>query len=367
MNSSELVVAGMASTPASAAGSVVVKKRAEWIEIARVIATAIIVVRHVNYTTTFDFYDALFVGGRVPFFFFVAGFLTRPKNFQSGSWFNWRRAALLALPFFVWQLAMMFGALEHLFSFPDVSWETINWKKWIRYTVVLPLDGTLWFLRDLVFLSLISPLLVRLRSGLYFLAVATWVFDDTFGPQQFLLPCAWGFYFLGLGLNSYPVEWLRGQVKRTHWYSIGLLILLTAGIVFFEKPMRLNSAPILKVVLHGDYYSSVISIIGIVSLWRISIWIEDSVPYFSKRLGNLGISSFLVYAAHYPILLLLEQKLNALELNDPGKWGIWSYIYPVLILLVIYAGCHLFYLFLHRYLPWSLPFVAARRVPTKMA
>lgn len=363
MTSTSVVEPGLPAGAAVAAR----KKRADWIEIARVIATGIVVLAHVGYTTTFDLYEALFLGARVPFFFFISGFLTRSKKLQDSSCFSWRRAGLLALPFFAWQTLVMGVALAQWISFPDISLDTITWRKWIHYSLVYPVDAPLWFLRDLIFLSFFSPLLLRLRAKLFFFAVAIWVFDDFFGPRFYLLPRSWGYYLFGLGLSKYSVEWIGAHVKRTSWSSVWLVVLLTIGIVHYGKVMRHNSLAFGYTGHHGASYTAALSIVGMIALARVSIGIEERFPHWGKRIANLGMSSFLVYAANYPVLMLLQPSLKAMGIEDTTRWGVVSYIYPLFILVIFYTVGHLMYLFLRKYLPWTLPVFAARRIPEKKA
>ena len=117
-----------------------------------------------------------FVFITVHVFFFISGFLFFYRNNSFGLneyWYNLKkRVKRLLVPYFSWGLFIviiryfcyLLGQLDNIGLFVD------NFR-WIYHIVLFPINYQLWFIRDLFFVVLISPLIYFFIKRLNFLFV----------------------------------------------------------------------------------------------------------------------------------------------------------------------------------------------------
>ena len=114
----------------------------------------------------------LFYLGRVPFFLVLAGYFLG-RNITWNKAFN--RAFWLFIPFMFWNVLYVFlvlphdGAsfrLENLIGIRDVFLPGMNLFSADDSHAVPPI-GPSWFLRDIIILTLLTPLLVRVKILLF--------------------------------------------------------------------------------------------------------------------------------------------------------------------------------------------------------
>lgn len=114
----------------------------------------------------------LFYLGRVPFFLVLAGYFLG-RNITWNKAFN--RALWLFIPFMFWNILYVFlvlphdGAsfrLENLIGIRDVFLPGMNLFSADDSHAVPPI-GPSWFLRDIIILTLLTPLLVRVKILLF--------------------------------------------------------------------------------------------------------------------------------------------------------------------------------------------------------
>ncbi len=327
------------------------QKRVVWLEVSRVLATFLVVWEHMPYPYGIHFGKFAFLRGSVPFFFFVAGLLSMRKGVVKGQWFNWSRAVFLLVPFVIWEVVAMANALflgKEIWSFPH------------SLVVLTCINKPLWFMRDLILLSLVTPLLLRFHSKLIALAVAIMAFDYSFGPDNRLLPSTWGIYILGLGLNRYDLDGFRKFLDKNGIYIIGLTFTLAAGFILKGR----DQMPVSELfhIFHGACFGVFGLILGAMSIMSAGVLIEKYLPSVASRIAPIGISSFLIYAVHWPFLVLICSFIGIRPYCPVGNWNFWGHI-PVFIAAVgVYAVIHWGYLLIERFFPRMLPFLAAQRI-----
>lgn len=163
----------------------------------------------------------------VPLFFAISGYLFFQK-LDTWSWPVWKqkirsRVRTLLIPFIIFNVICAISQL----SLPIIGWlwngvsYCQGWKNWLGMDMQLyyPLDVPLWFIRDLMVMVVLSPLIYWLvrKVGAVYLAIV--------GVAYCLgiLCCAPGFstnalFFFSLGAFAAirgidPVEWSRKNVK----------------------------------------------------------------------------------------------------------------------------------------------------------
>lgn len=217
----------------------------------------------------------------VPLFFAISGFLFFQK-LESWSWNVWKqkirsRVSTLLIPFLIFNAICAIsllclslkagngwgleGAYEGRIPFVGWLWNGVSycqgWKNWLGMDMQLyyPLDVPLWFVRDLMVMLVLSPVihwLIR-KGGLVYLCIV--------GIAYCLgvLCCAPGFstnalFFFSLGAFAAircidPVEWSRKNIKwilpafACYWV-VSSLIVKPGDAQPFENLMFIFGIPV---------------------------------------------------------------------------------------------------------------------------
>ena len=268
-------------------------------------------------------------GAAVPLFFMFAGYLQFKKKDIYPVLLK-KKAKSLFVPYVIWTLlgvAIFFigQSVPQLSSFfqnevNNVSkWKVINWLNifWVH------IDGTpliiqFWFVRDLMVIILISPLLKFLASKFPSLIITALILCYVNG-----LPLGFGtalfFYMCGLFFAEYDVDFFNFSDKIS-W--IELICLLSLKMVF---TIGFNE----KVNLFG--LGTIISCIFFLKL--SSFIISKSKLYsFSKYLSDF---SFFLYAIHMPFLVTVFEKISFRIIPLHGIGCLIQFILTAVITIIL--------------------------------
>jgi peptidoglycan/LPS O-acetylase OafA/YrhL len=303
----------------------------------------------------------------VPLFFAISGYLIAKKT-DSGRFPGWYPAILkkrgwtLLVPYLAWctVFAVLFVPLKMLgnrltgkmlldntfLSSPLFSFENIGCVYGL-FLSEYPALRTLWYVRNLLLLCLLTPLLFpllrRRRMGLFFLTLV--------GCLYLLFPALYPFFYgpgfnlqgllffpLGIYLANYPVKQNSFCVFRKVLPFIWVFFAVLSTWFFKYSGMT------------HDFSMRILSacvITGVGSVWCL----YDMIPAF-RRLGGLRVSkdSFFLYASHLLIMdtvtgsqmqHFLKQKLHVPEL------GVYFLRFLIPLVLSLLAAE-----ILKRFLPW---------------
>ncbi len=254
-------------------------------------------------------------GIAVPFFFVVSGFMLAHQydsgvpyqNLLKKRWFS------LGKPYLLWNIIYTFTYVAFTILGNYLAKRALN----VNTSLVLPIlkiqnifrvfginlfhfpsNGPLWYVRNLILLVVISPLILSLlgkqKKGLIFLLLVTLLY-----LSHFLIPRPWwqffqtGFSFkgllffsIGIYLKRYPIEW-----RPTLFGALFICILWF--LMAWPWSFSLDFA---FIILHCSF------IIGCIAIW----FIYDYLPFRSTLEHSPIIKySFFVYVSHYAILNML--------------------------------------------------------------
>jgi surface polysaccharide O-acyltransferase-like enzyme len=264
----------------------------------------------------------------VPLFFLISGYL-----FFQGEW-SWRRyigklerrVHTLLIPFLFWNLATVL-VFRVLWSIPQtrvyisrVVWPSIHsFSSFVSYigflfgiTSAYPISLQMWFLRNLIALAILSPLihflLVR-KSALPFL-VALYVLWYIVGRSDFTANTYASFFFFSLGayLSIWNIYMCLDRVGL--WISaifVGLLVLQSA---LQEQHMYLHNAVIA---------------FGVPSIWWLTKLLTRTYAVKSVLIKLSG-ASFFVFAAHQLLIMTFNKVLWKLVAPANGMAILGLYI-----------------------------------------
>lgn len=321
------------------------KRRMVWLDIARVLATLLIILFHVPSSAFFrgasphdpawcllHFYGS--AGAAIAFFFAISAYLTpvRPHLRKVAS-----KVVALAIPYIIWNLICAPGLRDEL---------SLGRIFGLGSPDALCADYPLWFVRDLIFLLLLLPLYERF-SALVAAASALLILI----PQARLMPEfaasiplpraeSWLFFSAGLLARRLPSETWRRLILASAplWLGLSLVSLFMA-------------AP------HPELFA----FINIFSLLATGILLEKAIkgqPQANEALRLSANATFLCYAVHAPILLVLGKATARLSPS------LASQSWPTLALpLLIFAGSVAAFRLLQTRAPRLLPLLAHARTP----
>lgn len=286
----------------------------------------------------------------VPFFFIVSGFLLA-KQHDGGMAYGdlvKRRLRSLGIPYVIW--CFLYAMTYMLFTIwgnkmagrplntntclalPLGSWE--NPFRVFGFDMTgFPAAGHLWYIRNLLLLAVVSPLLLSVmkckRTGWCAVAVAAvpyfchfmipqplWQFFESGFSFRGLL-----FFMIGIQLARFPLTWRPNLLA-----SIGVCL------VWFVLawPWEMNES-IIFIVFHLSY------IVGCVALWSI----YDFLPWREKLESWHGVHySFFIYASHYAILNMLfcQKACNLIKrhiIDSDLLIYVARFVVPLIIAIVL--------------------------------
>lgn len=283
----------------------------------------------------------------VPGFFFISGYLFFLSNKTYIKKISTRIHTLL-IPYFLWNFFLIIlYIIVYAAGYPQV----INGRNITEYGVIdylrlfwdrgsfdngnfVPILCPLWYIRNLLIMSIISPLLyyiIRYTRVVFLFIVAAWwmmTYHNAFIPQTVLFFCIGG-YFSILGIN--PLE----TIIRNKLHFLIAFVLLAAGDIITHVAI---STPF-NLQIHR-----LSLIFNIPALFIIADYFVRH-GYSNKFLSN---AAFIVFCVHYPIVVILRKLCITQFSNASDFIHILLYFVCVILSTSISLG---FYLLLDRYMP----------------
>jgi peptidoglycan/LPS O-acetylase OafA/YrhL len=254
----------------------------------------------------------------VPVFYIISGYLFF-CHLEKWRWDVWRqkllrRGATLLVPYLFWNLLMAFKL------------HTFSWRIFLE-----PANMPLWFLRDLIIVSLITPVIywgVR-RLGLWLLVMLTIVYfagirETTPGLSAYAV-----FYFtIGAYLSIHGLDMLA-TMRRYEWPAYILSLLLLIAMLF-------------------TYHSSVFHhlmlafrLAGAISVFCLASRVMTLTDVrFPKVICD---ASYFIYLAHYVFFFsFIDEAFFSLFDDSEVSLSI-HYLLSPLLKLAIFVAIYLFY------------------------
>ena len=268
----------------------------------------------------------------VPLFFLLSGFLffRRVQRFTASVYVQKlrRRFRTLFVPYMLWNLLSLLGfwglrfgqsnsLTEWLYSFPDcfvaqggwhlfwdahpIGQDSTNWLGLTVYHHAAPIDVPLWFVRDLMVVVLLSPLLFWLlkRLGGWFVALMAALYVVSLWPPIEGLSLQAVFFFTSGGWFALCQCNLVTEMRRVRLVACVSAPLLAFGLLFLQ-----GSGSWLGSLLSPFYVMT-----GVCALVNLAAWSVERFPRLVPPVCSQA--SFFIYAAHTLLLLKLMGSLTA--------------------------------------------------------
>lgn len=295
--------------------------RIAWIDFCRIYTAFFVIVRHCDRHYGFPAYviDLFNYRSLIFFFFLMAGYFTHYA--EPGRWLDWTRTRKLLLPYLFWTLITLI-TMQPLMHVGDIAAGQWGWL-----SPLLPLremgllswcywdysNVPLWFLRTLLLLALVSPLLQKLPlKAMLALILFTFAASDVLcesDPET-------AAHYKARGITWLPFR-LYESVLALGFYSAGLLIRryasgaqLTAFMRSYAWAPVLGSLLLLPAVYFFGFYppvqSSALVLLGVATTMSIGCLCEQHLPRLCHRVAQWGQAAFFVYVTHFMALHCLR-------------------------------------------------------------
>ena len=291
----------------------------------------------------------------VPLFFFISGFLFFYYcNFSANTYRHKlrKRVKTLIIPYIIWNLTVVtlyFLAQYFMPSFTSRLSKPViayTWLDWINIfwnnSDGMPVSYQLWFLRDLIMLSILSPIIYLIVRWCRIWAVialgALWIFSQYFGPP--------GFSFVGLffftsgawfGVNRHD---FAAEFCSLRWPSL-IICLISMGADYWMRYTDADAYTYHNLVIHR--VSIIVGCITVIS------WTARGIMAGHLRLSAfLAGSSFFIFAYHIIPQQLIQKCL--VWYFSPMNEATLIVSYFLIPFAVVGVGMGL-YAFIRKYVP----------------
>lgn len=309
--------------------------RIDYIDVFRSIGIILMVMGHIGFGETFDFFIHAF---HMPMFFVISGFFYKPKSSEElpiGQMILKKSKSLL-LPYVV------FGAGHYLF------YVLLNTHRGIPVrldplihlcstnTIGLPICGALWFLTALFFTDLIFFLLDRyIRNKVLFVIIVIGIsLIGNFANIifSFTLPFALSASFVGVGLYFIGYCLARsdkkyGFLKNMSWLHNVLLSILTIVLIFVNGYINMREGTYAIIPLF--WLNSVLSTLVILNFSRLVYpFIEQNI--MGRWLCGIGKCSIVYVCLNQIIIFIVTLCVN--------KYLVLSFVLAKILITVVVFG-----------------------------
>ncbi len=328
--------------------------REAWIDISRFIAACLIVYVHVpNYSFSVLFQMPVY-DGRVSFFLILAGyFLGRNNTWHKAI----NRAYTLFIPLVIWNVIISL--------FHKEIWD-IGFGEYCGNILLAKYAPTTWFLRDIIILSLFSPLFMKFKvlgyALIVFIFATNGINTSLLEGAKVCAPMTCAVFWLGLYLSGIDLQRFRNLFSYTgprYMYvtlAIGALIGITNYLCNVSAhpdwPMYKLFEPYgaWKIEYPQLTVNVLAPLLGAVLLMVMGMFIEQKFPK-ARKLSNYAPACFLIFVLNYPIVRAIPEEI--------WKSSLWL---PFVLVPIIIAAIVGFYLLLRKLCPSWLPYIANDRV-----
>lgn len=322
----------------------VISKRTQWLDVSRVLCMLMIVTMHFRPNDIEFISIHAWCHAGVPFYLFWAGYFCAGSH----SWKKiFHRCVVLISVFITWEiLAYALGfAGDQNTSFIGIG----------QFLVVqtgfgknYPYIGPLWFIRDLIFLTAFTPLIVKGRIVLIPVILGMLCYSQlnwTHEPETFLSIGTCIIYMLGCWSRPYNIMERLEQLKTKQLVAFLLITGVMIHLIVLKNAYLTGSSWSLQIweeTVPGY-------IIGTMLISTCGILIMRFMPAIGKKIATAAPAMLFVLALHCPLG-------NAIGISH---WfsGLLAYLQAPVLLGI----CLGIYFFIKKLIPGFVPYLSGNR------
>lgn len=311
----------------------------------------------------------------VPTFFLISGYLFF-KKLEHWDWTIWlskmkRRVMTLIVPFLCWNIiAFVFMSVQLLATGAGLNgvWDLLVHNGFVRifwdcnqvgvpdsYNIIgqhipggTPIDGPLWFLRELIVLAIISPAIFLLckRLGWIWLLISGVLYLTRIGiPMEGFSGDGIFFFYFGAFIVLKETDLLGFFEKRYKWNMVVSSLLLVAMCIVFYCDKEIFRALRYLFTLFG------VSVV----LWSL---IPIAKKYSDEAIKRYSSTSFFIFALHGLVLYpLVKYPLGVFLTGTSGVVDLMRYILTFVLTLALCLGS---YFVMKKITPRTLKLITGR-------
>ncbi len=284
-------------------------------------------------------------GMGVPVFFVISGYLFFLQFPIDGEFLRWdwhtyflkirRRTGSLLLPYFLWNVVTIFY-LQLTFDWHQL-WDCIVFNSG-RHNVFglevapdfAPVNGVLWFVRDLMVLSLFTPLIyIALRYTKFYFLILLFIlrtlhFPTVVNGQFFTAVC---FFSLGAYLSIFRKD--LSQVALAHWRK-WMWIFVVAALFwpFVNGLLSTIFAPFVQLFLLLYFFYSASVLMSRTNRQISSFWTQSAMVVYATHagVGVLDLATGCLSGVDVPFMQYFFSPLLAVLITLGCFYPIWRFI-----------------------------------------
>ena len=317
----------------------------------------VIPIENDNYTfATFNYnFQNLLTQGiariAVPIFFIISGYYFFERiNKNDFKTLAKKKIFTLVIPYIFWNFVVL-----SLYFFIDYSYlpktnitNNITLLQYIKMITIQPINGPLWFIRDLLFLMILGPIINFVLKGKYikefmFILFFLWILNLGEGTGQKAEPL---FFFSLGGFIAFSNKKYLFIGNNTLKFLIFILYFILLGI----HTKYLNYYNYFEFVL----LHKLIILLGIFTFW----FLIDFLKTGKEKILLLSKYSFLIYVIHYALVYIIKEIM----INLLGKYEYVNFISFIITTPIIILISILFFYILKKYSPNFMNLILGNRI-----
>lgn len=310
---SEVDVLKMKELNTSVCGEVQKVRRLSYIEVARLIATLIVIMQHVPCGPWGA--NEWLIGPALALFFLLSGFFNAQKLAQLDGVWLWGRMKGLMMPYLFWCFVYWSGTC--------FSWEDGGILRVLGLGYA-PLLTPMWFLRDLMIFTLLSFLLQKWRVVLYVLGVSCLFINRWDDTMAWPSPYMFGDYVVGLIFGTYAPKLLEKFRNLPCMVHLVLVISAVSLLICHCYPSLVSVRSCLWLI--------------VLAILSLPVLLEQFMSSIFRRCCHYAEASFFVYCTHILILICMMPLMCVVLCWWPSAEKIWWLLVP----LIYWAGYGLY-------------------------
>lgn len=295
----------------------------------------------------------------VPFFFIISGYLFFKEKTLNMTLYKKKltnRIFTLLIPYIFWSsfVVLIYFILQsipittHYFNSSLVR--DLSNKELLNKIFIEPINYPLWFIRDLIFLVLLSPLFyvfIRYSYIAFFIVlIILWSMGINQGAEFHLFKSEpFLFFAIGVYFGMRGEHFIKYKISNN---SLTIIVLIYLFIILLKTYFyTFNIYPYLIIFMH-----KVSILIGIFTFWHLLDRIIIS------KFIKLSTYSFLFYVFHEPMMTIIKKGIYSILGKSP-EVSLLLYIFtPIIIVSILIL---LFYFF-QKYFPTFFSTITGGRI-----
>ncbi len=296
----------------------------------------------------------------VPVYFFISGFLFffGLKTWNTAKWVNKikNRKNTLLIPYLLWNCLCFLLFMTYYRDFANFNIKSFFSCFWGYDGMItgappstMPINYPLWFLKDLIIVVLLTPLLwyVLKKSGKFVLSFFAFLwFLKYFGVIDFYIP-AQGLFFFSFGaymsLNGKSITTEFGKFFKLSVY--GYLILGIVSMCFYNVNPQIFKILKFALILFGLFFAL-----------NLSGWLLKNG--YCKVNEFLSSASFFMYVSHALVISTISKML--IKIFSPASDLSWLVVYMLNLMLTVVLLLSAYHL-ISRFFPKALSLLTGRK------